>query len=180
MDLVSPLLAVVGLLLVFFLPGYLVAKALFPEWRVRGPRGAIRAVELVTLGLILSVALTILVGFGLLNGAPSGFSASWSNPVLEGFLLAIAIVALVVGLLRGAYRPEPPAGPEPEPAPGATDGWGLVQRLEAIERERRSLRRALRGSAPGSPASTELEGRLTALEREATEIREAREKEYAR
>src|SRR5271156_4009889 len=99
---VFPVEALAGLLLVFVLPGLAVARALFPEWRFRGAEGLPHLVETAALTIVLSVALTILVGFGLLN-TPAGFSASWSDPVLEIILAGITVAGFVVAGYRGAF-----------------------------------------------------------------------------
>jgi uncharacterized membrane protein len=102
---------VAGVLLVFVVPGYAITKATFPEWRLRGPEALLRAVEIGTLSLVLSVTVTILVGF-VLGAAPGNyFQASWSDPLLEALLAAITGVALAAAVLRGAFRRVPPAAP---------------------------------------------------------------------
>jgi len=102
MDALDLLEAIVGGLLLFVVPGFAVARALFPEWRFRGPDGTLRALETATLSFVLSVALTVLVGSLLLGLAPGGFAAAWSDPVLEVALAAVALVAVAAGVLRGA------------------------------------------------------------------------------
>ncbi|MCI4331662.1 MAG: DUF1616 domain-containing protein [Thermoplasmata archaeon] len=175
---VNPAEAFAGFLLVFFLPGFAVTRAVFPEWRLRGALAIERAVETATLSLVTSVALTILIGFALLQ-SPSGFQASWSDPLLELCLGAVTFLGLVVGWWRGAYRREPPATPAPEPAPGDSNAWETLRDLEANARERRRLAHALRRTPPGSREAEELEERRRALEVKSEELRRAREAEYA-
>lgn len=175
----DPLVAaevVIGLLLVFLLPGYALTKAIFPEWRVRGPTAALRAVELLTLSLVLSVVATILVGFVLANGPGPGFSASWSDPVLEVVLAALTLLALAVGAVRGAFAREPPAAPLLDPSPGSDDGWALVVRLETLDRERRSAQHHLR-RATGAEVDR-WRNVIAELDREAARLRTRREAEY--
>lgn len=174
MDPFAPFEIVLGLLLVFVLPGYTLTKLLFPEWRVRGDAAGIRAVEIVSLSLVLSVALTIAIGFLLANGP--GFSARWSDPVLEGILAAVTLVALAGGAARGAYRHDAPAAPGLEPSPGSDDGWGLVVRLETIDRERRRAQHQLR-RAGGSEADR-WRATIADLDREAAALKARREAEY--
>lgn len=178
MDVVGGFLAVLGALLVFVLPGYTLTKALFPDWRVRGPVAGLRAVEILSLSLVTSVALTIVAGFALLVLPGQGFAASWSDPVLEGALAGIAVVALGVGMVRGAYAHDPPPAPPLEPSPGADDGWALVGRLEAIDRERRRLLHQLRREGATGPEAERRRATLTALDQEAETIRRRREEEY--
>lgn len=167
---------IIGLLLVFVLPGYALTKATFPEWRLRGATAALRAVEVLALSLVLSVVTTILVGFVLANGPGPGFSASWSDPLLEVGLAAITLVALAVGAARGAYARIPPTARPLEPSPGSDDGWALVVRLETIDRERRRAQHQLRRS---SGAEVDRWRNVIAeLDREATTLRTRREAEY--
>jgi hypothetical protein len=175
----NPLEAVAGFLLVFFLPGYAVSRAVFPEWRVRGERGLERGVELLTLSLIVSVVLTILLGFALLQTSV-GFQAGWSDPLLETALAAVATLAFVVGVFRGSYRRVPVPHHVPEDAPDTQGAWELVRDLEAKERELRRLRHALRSTRPGSPEAGELAERQQRLEVQRGELLRAREAEYAR
>ncbi|MFY9717906.1 MAG: DUF1616 domain-containing protein, partial [Thermoplasmata archaeon] len=67
MEAVELLEATVGGLLLFVVPGFTLARCLFPEWRFRGPDGARRALETATLAFVLSIALTVLVGSALLG-----------------------------------------------------------------------------------------------------------------
>lgn len=172
-------LAPVGFLLVFLLPGYAVTKAMFPEWRVRGPAAGLRAVEIGTLSLVLSVALSVVVGVGLLDLPGAGFAAFWSEPVLEVTLGVIALVALVVGAARGAYRHDPPEGPAPEASAGAEDGWELVTRLDSIGRSRRRLEHQLRVQGDSDQRAERWRDEIRRLDEEAAAIRRAREVEYA-
>jgi peptidyl-tRNA hydrolase, PTH2 family len=93
--------AVAGGALLFFVPGFAVAKAVFPERRHTDPDGLLWLVELAALGFVLSVVLTVVVGYLLLVGSPGGFRADWSDPLLEACLAALALVAFVVGLFEG-------------------------------------------------------------------------------
>lgn len=179
MDISEVGLAVVGLLLVFVLPGYTVAKATFPEWRVRGREAGERAVGLASLSLVLSVAITVLLGFALSVLPGGGFAATWSDPVLEAGLALVTVAGLGVGLVRGAYARDPPTVAAPEPLPGSDDGWGLVERLEGIDRERRRIRHRARTASLPPDARDRDTAALAALDDEAERIRARREAEYA-
>ncbi len=168
-----------GLLLVFFVPGFLIAKALFPEWRLRGPLALRRAVEIVTLSFVLSVALTILLGYVLLSTAPGGFRTSWSEPTLEIGLVAVALIALGSGVARGAYRREPPPAPVPEPTSGDEGAFELTQRLDRLRREERRLEHELRVGAHAAPEDARLRYRLQEIRQESDDLRQRREREYA-
>ena len=180
MSLANPVEVAAGLLLVFFLPGYAVSRALFPEWRMRGPGALRRLVELVTLSFVLSVVLTVLVGYFELTFAPGGFRAYWTDPVLELFLLGITIVAFGLGLVRGAYRSAPPLrAPVPPGAAGEEGAFELTRRLDLLAREGRRLRHALRAAQPTPVERARLESRLDELETECAELKRRREHDYA-
>ncbi|MCI4350292.1 MAG: DUF1616 domain-containing protein [Thermoplasmata archaeon] len=172
-------LAIVGGVLVFALPGYAVAKSVFPEWRVRGAGALLTAVELATLSFVLSVTLTVLVGFVLLNAAPSGFQATWSNPALELSLAGISLVGLAVAYLRGAFARNPPSAPHPEEDTGATGGWEAMRRMDDLARQERGLRRSLTRIPPGSDEDRRIRDQLEKVQTEASAVRAAREAELA-
>jgi len=168
---------VVGILLLFFVPGYFVTKATFPGWRVRGDEALTRAIEIGTLSFVLSVALTVLVGYGLLVGGPQGFQALWSDPVLEATLFAIAILAFGVGLARGAYRKVPPVRTAPG-SPGEQRPFELGRELSRLDREEVRLRREL-DRTDTREERQELERELDAVRARRTELQRRREAEYA-
>jgi len=176
MSIVSLGEGVVGGLLLFFVPGYAVTKALFPEWRVRGPKGARSLLETLTLSFVTSIGLTVLVGFGLLDLAPGGFSAAWTDPLLEGLLALIAAVAFVASIVRGAWSRVPPRAPTLSTEEGA---WEVSRELERLGRDERRLQHSLR-MARGSPADeTRLSTELEAVRAERDALRKKREEEYA-
>lgn len=171
--------AVAGGALLFWVPGFAVAKAVFPERRLRGPAGVQWALELVALSLVLSVVLTVTVGYLLLAAAPGGFSAAWGDPLLEAALAAVALVAFAAGGLRGAYAATPPA-PTSRPAePGTAGAWELSDELDRLQRQRIGLEREL-GRAPSSDAElrARLQGRLDEVVRDEQALRSRREAEY--
>lgn len=169
--------ATAGFLLVFFVPGFAVTKALFPEWRVRGPGALRRGVEIVTLSFVLSVILTVFVGYVWLAAAPGGFHAAWSDPTLEATLAAIAVVALGVGFLRGAYRSTPP-GPSPAPLEPEIDPLELTRELDRLAREERRVRHELRVGAQDPAERGRLTARLESLRAESEELVRRQEKTY--
>ena len=171
--------AVAGGALLFVVPGFAVAKAVFPERRVRGAAGVRWALELAALALVLSVVLTVTVGYLLLAGAPGGFSATWSDPLLEAVLAAIALLAFVAGALQGAYARVPPVrGPLAE-EPGTLGAWELSDRLDRLQRERGRLERELRRSpAPDAGTAETVRARLGSIAEEEATLRQRREAEY--
>jgi hypothetical protein len=170
--------AVLGGLLLFFVPGFFATRALFPEWRIRGPSALRRLVETVTLSFVLSVTLTVLVGYLLLAATPGGFQAYWTDPVLEAALAGVGIAAFGAGVLRGAYAREVPAPRRAEPDPGGSKAWDLTRELDRLRQEERRLRHALRISA-GSAEEREIRERLTKVEDDTEALRRRREAEYA-
>ena len=178
MTLLSGLEAVVGALLVFFVPGFFVARALFPEWELLGRAALTRLVETLTLSFVLSLTLTTLVGYVLLTAAPGGFQAAWSNPVLEAALAGVAVVAFAAGVARGAFGGRAKARPRAEHELGESGAWELTRELDRLGREERRLRRALH-SAHGGAEEGDLQERLERVRSETDELRRRREAEYA-
>jgi hypothetical protein len=168
-----------GLILVFGLPGYGITKATFPEWRFRAPDPLLKIVEVGALSLVLSVTVTILVGFVLGNLPGNFFQASWSDPLLEAILAAISAIALVVAVLRGGFSATVPSAPLPEPTPGEEDPMQLLSALEANRRQARRLRHTLRQLKADDPDRPRLEAELVETERRDQELRAHREAEYA-
>jgi hypothetical protein len=169
--------AVGGGLLLFVVPGLAVARAMFPEWRFRGPEGLRRSLETATLSFVLSVALTVLVGSALLGLAPGGFAAGWRDPLLEAVLAAVAAVAFVAAGLRGAFSTEP--GRSRPESPGDEGAWELDRALERRRSERATLA-AQRAAAPdGGPDAARLDARIAELDAETESLVRDREAEYA-
>lgn len=174
----SPLEALVGLLLLFVLPGFFTGRALFPEWRLSGPGALARWVETAALSLVVSTAYTVLVGSVLLNLSGPGFQAGWSDPVLEGVLAAIAVGAASVAVLRGGFATVPPSAPALEPSGGEGDGWERMRKAEELARQERRLKHALR--VAHDPAETgRIRAELDRLDQERESLRRGREAEYA-
>ncbi len=166
----------VGLLLVFFLPGFAVARAVFPERRILRPFSSIALVESIALGLVLSVAITILVGFAWL-GSSVGFQAGWSDPLVEATLAAVALVGFVVAYWRGSFARVPPVPATVEPNVPESDPIDLIRELERLHREERRIRHRLRTRTEGrADAERELEGVRSEIARLAAQ----REAEYGR
>jgi len=172
--------AFAGLLLVFFVPGYALTRATFPEWRIRGRVALLRFLETVTLSFVLSVVLTVLVGSALLATNPGGFQAYWSDPVLEAVLTAVALAGFLVAWRRGAFSKTPPSVvPRPSDDVGEEGAWELTRELEELNREERRLRHALRTRASDANESAQIRTDLERLRARREEIREQREAEYA-
>lgn len=169
---------IVGALLLFFLPGYSVARALFPEWRVRGSEGARHLLETLTLSFVTSVGLTVVVGYGILQLAPGGFAAAWSDPLLEVALAGVAAVGFGVALTRGAFASTPPASPRAPPERGEEGAWELSRELERLVRDERRIEHALRVAATSTADKARLGGELDSVRAERDALRRKREDEY--
>ena len=170
-------LAILGVLLVFALPGYATTRALFPEWRIRGERALLRAVEIGTLSLITSVGITVLVGFGLLNLSPIGFQASWADPELEVILAAIAALGFGLAAARGSFSRVPPAGQRLETEPDG--GWETLREMDRLGLAERRLLRTLQSSPPGSQEERDIRAQLDSIRSKVSELRSRQEAELA-
>ncbi len=177
MDLVGGLEAVAGGLLLFFLPGFAFTRAVFPDWRLRGPGAARRALVTGTLSFVLSLVLTLLVGYALLTVRPGGFVASWCDPVLELALLVVAGVAGAVGWWEGAYAKVPPPPRRLEEDSGNEGAWELSRARDRLGREERSLAHRLR-VGPHPEAASDLKARLEEVREERERLQREREAEY--
>ena len=100
----NPLQVVAGLLIVFFVPGYLLVNALFP--RRNEFDSEIDIIYRVTIGIGLSMALVILVNFGLnaLGTNPDTGLGYIDAPYLWASLLTLSLALFAVGWWRGAYK----------------------------------------------------------------------------
>lgn len=103
---VDPISVIVGLLLLFFLPGYMLLHALFPGRRYFGP---FHPFALPALGVVVSVAILVLVGtlLGFLPGGPNGMGwfqgGKTGAPVLEISLAAISAALFGLAWWRGSF-----------------------------------------------------------------------------
>lgn len=170
--------AIAGGLLFFVVPGYAVTRAMFPEWRLRGPGKLRRGLETATLSFVLSIGLTVLVGYALLSAAPGGFAASWSDPLLEVCLAAVAAAGFVAAALQGAFSRSPTPSRAASPEPGGEGAWELTRELDRLHREERRLRRSLR-SGEDATAAAEARRRLEELGARVDSLERAREDQYA-
>jgi hypothetical protein len=176
---VDPLESITGALLLFVLPGLAWTLALFPEWRFRGPLAITRAVETATAAFVMSLAFTVLVGFALTFNVSGPFPATWSDPVLEEILAAIAAIGFILAYFRGAFDRVPPAAPAPEPAPGADAPTPVLEELSELRTIERRLRHRLRQRGLGSSERERVEAELGDVERKVEALRRRREDEYA-
>ncbi len=142
-----------ALLLTFVIPGLLLVNLLYPR------RGELDreydAVYRLTLGIVLSIAVTVLWGFFLnslgVNAATGlGFV---QGPEIAAGLIGLSVLFFVVGWWRGAYpwmgRLHPSLARMPKPAPEsllteAERDHRIRKKLEDLAAERERLRRAIK------------------------------------
>jgi hypothetical protein len=170
--------AVGGIILIFFLPGFGLTRALFPEQRVFRPRSLRTLVEQLTLSVFASLVLTVLVGFAWL-GTSTGFEAAPSNPLVELTLAAVTVVALAAATLRGSFSRNPPRAPHPSEELGHERPLELVRALDDLAREERRLRHRLRSVEADSREHATVTAELESVRGEASRLKARREAEYA-
>ncbi len=171
--------AIAGGALLLALPGLAWTRALFPEWRIRGAWAITRAVETATTAFLISLSLTILVGFGLTFGSNGGFPATWTDPLLETILAAIALVGLAVAWARGGFARDPPPAPPLEPAPGSGATAPLLEELALVRRDGRRIEHRLRRRGLPERERDRLGRELEALRSREAALRRRREGEFA-
>jgi hypothetical protein len=162
----SPAFSLLSLALFFFLPGFFLMRALFPERTLAGPHGPLHVVESVAGGVFLSVALTILIGFGLGNG-PGTFQATPTEPWLQLGLAAITLIGLAVAWQRGGLSLAQSSRSLSEDAPETREAHDLdlwLREMQGIGREEARLRRHRDlARRRGMTTEPELEARLQEL-----------------
>ncbi len=157
---VDALLGVLGLLrvlaaliLVFLLPGLLLVNVLYPR------RGELDreydALYRLTLGIVLSIAVTVLWGFFLnsLGVQPGGVTGYVQAPEIAEGLIGLSVLFFVLGWWRGAYpwmaRIHPSMARVPKAGPESllteeTKDHRIRMRLEELAESRERLRRTIK------------------------------------
>lgn len=92
--------AIAGIALVFFLPGYTMVNMLFPRKGELDPE--YDQIYRATLGMGLSIVISIIVGFGLNAVSTAGHGLVTAGPLWTALLSVTAMFAFV-GWFRGAY-----------------------------------------------------------------------------
>jgi hypothetical protein len=148
---------ILGLVLIFFLPGYLLVKALFPGRNELDQE--YNLIYEIGLGMGLSIVIAILdgfllgslqqmVGFRIVDGVEKGY---FDTPYIVSSLLAICLLLFVAGWYRGAFpgmgRLHPsltrvPASEGPKARKERLDN--LIKELWDLSRERERLRKEVR------------------------------------
>ncbi len=141
---------VLGLLLIFVLPGVALIKAMFP--RPGELDQEYNAIYVLALGMTTSVCITILVGFvlGSLPVKDDG-TGYFDRPLIIGSLVGITIVFFFLGWWRGAYpwmgllHPKLAIFPMPVEAPRSTKRHDdLVAEIGELTREHDRLKREIK------------------------------------
>lgn len=92
-----------GILLIFFLPGYMLVKALFPGSKDLDKE--YNTLYVVTLGMAMSIVLTILSGFilGSIPPDPSTGKGYFKSPFIELNLIFMTLVFFGAAWYRGGF-----------------------------------------------------------------------------
>jgi len=142
-----------ALVLLFFVPGYLLINAMYPRKGEldREYDGLYR----LTLGIVLSIAVTVfwsffLNSFGVNDLTGSGYVV---GPNIAGGLIALSAAFFVLGWWRGAYpwmvRVHPSFARVPKPGPGELlteeeKDHRIRLKLQKLAERREELRRAIK------------------------------------
>ena len=168
----DPLLAVVGLPLLFFLPGLAVGAATFPE-KLRSGAGWQGPVELAVMAVVGSVAITVLLG-SLLAASPAGLGSTSADPSLW---IADGAVVVAGGVLWAVRRDAPTPAHVETPPPD--EGWSRLRALERLAREERRVQHELRHGVGEAGRREALELRLSQVRAERRRLTAQAEAEFA-
>jgi len=152
---------IIALLFIFVLPGFTFVRALFPR------KGELdmeyNLLYQITLGMGLSIVLTILVGF-MLASLPINTDTNkgyFDAPYIWAALILITVVFFVIGWWRGAYpfmgklHPKLARMPPQEPLQvKMPDEKTAVRKLRALAAERQRLRWVIRDAERKTRASS--------------------------
>ncbi|TLZ74787.1 MAG: DUF1616 domain-containing protein [Methanobacteriota archaeon] len=150
---VATLRVIGALVLLFFLPGWLLINALYPR------RGELDreydALYRLTLGIVLSIAVTVFWSFFLnsLGVNPTTDLGDVNAPNIAGGLIGLSALFFALGWWRGAYpwmaRLHPALARVPKPGPGELlteeeRDHRIRLKLQGLAERRESLRRAIK------------------------------------
>jgi hypothetical protein len=195
---------ILGLVLIFFLPGYLLVKALFPGQNELDKE--YNLIYEIGLGMGLSIVIAILdgfllgslhqlIGFRIVDGAEKGW---FDTPFIVSSLLLICLLLFAAGWYRGAFpwmgRLHPsltrvPASEGPKARKERMDNlikelWDLSRDREQLRREVRDFERKSRAHAAGMKAHyrkrlDESRRRLEEVDKKMKELEDRRADELA-
>lgn len=141
---------ILGILLIFVLPGVMLIKAMFP--RPGELDEEYNGIYVLALGMATSICLTILAGFvlGSLPAKDDG-TGYFDRPYIIGSLVGMTVVFFIIGWWRGAYpwmgllHPKLARFPLPAEAPrGTARDDELMARIETLTREHDGLKREIK------------------------------------
>jgi len=200
----NPLQVAFGLILIFFLPGYLLVKALFPGKNELDKE--YNVIYEVGLGMGLSIVIAILdgfllgslhqlIGFRTVDGRQVGY---FDTPYIVTSLLLICLILFLAAWYRGAFpwmgRIHPslarvPASEKPQARKERMDKliiriWDLSRRREKLRRELRDSSRKARTHGPEMKAhykkkEDDVRAELAKVDAEMKELEEKRAEELA-
>lgn len=93
--------AILGFLLIFFLPGFTLVKVLFPKKEALDLE--LGTLYQIILGIGMSIVITILVGIALGSISLHGGRGEFTAPNIIIVLSIITIIFFVIGLKMAAY-----------------------------------------------------------------------------
>jgi len=155
----NPLQVAFGLILIFFLPGYLLVKALFPGRNELDKE--YNLIYEIGLGMGLSIVIAILdgfllgslhqlIGFRTVNGRQVGY---FDTPYIVSSLLLICLMLFMAAWYRGAFPWMGKLHPSLARVPASEKPKALKERMDKLiielwdlSRQRERLRLALRDS----------------------------------
>jgi len=155
----NPLQMAFGLILIFFLPGYLLVKALFPGRNELDKE--YNLIYEIGLGMGLSIVIAILdgfllgslhqlIGFRIVDGREVGY---FDTPYIVASLLLICLLLFIAAWYRGAFPWMGKLHPSLARVPASEKPQARKQRMDALiikiwdlSRQREKLRRELRDS----------------------------------
>jgi hypothetical protein len=161
----NPLQMAFGLILIFFLPGYLLVKALFPGRNELDKE--YNLIYEIGLGMGLSIVIAILdgfllgslhqlIGFRIVDGREVGY---FDTPYIVASLLLICLLLFIAAWYRGAFPWMRKLHPSLARVPASEKPQARKQRMDALiikiwdlSRQREDLRRQLRDSERKSRA----------------------------
>lgn len=189
----SPVRLVAGLILVAFLPGFLLVQAAFPRGLPTGRRPGSGASLTLLVSVVLSLALATLVGMVLgflpADGRGTFQGGATGAPIQETVLGLLSLVLFAAAYVRGAFprlaglvgwTPDPPTrGPAETPSRRPTLDRLVEVRRGETELTFRILRVRLRSLLPQEDSTREHRERSVERLRQARDDlrREARELE---
>lgn len=169
---VDILRVIISILLIFFIPGFLLVQALFPmrneldeedDWLYR-----------IALGIAFSIVITTLDGFILssIGINPDTGKGYWDTPYIFGSLIGISLVLFLIGWFRGAYpilgRKTRVETPIKIPKKDKEQYYKIMERWKKLYKKLEKLNEQLRDGDFRN--QKEHEGKITKITKEVKEL----------